>query len=252
MLFYIFVTIIALTTGTLTGLTGASGMSLLISGLMLLGVDIREIIALTFPVTLANSVSSAIPYYRRGLIDGRVAITVSAGAFAGVLAGYYMGERIPPAALKFVMLAALSFAGWKLASSSRQTRPETAADTGQASSGLLFAGGVLAGGVMGIMGGGGGMFIAIVLMFAFAMPAKSAVATSIVVMATAAAPGFALHSMDGRMRWDLVAFILPVSTVAAFASARWGRDLPDQRIKRLLGWLLLVIVVVLLLKSWRG
>ena len=48
-------TIVGLVTGSLTGLTGASGMSILISTLLLAGIEIREVIGLTFVVTLVNS-----------------------------------------------------------------------------------------------------------------------------------------------------------------------------------------------------
>ena len=48
-------TIVGLATGSLTGLTGASGMPILISALLLAGIEIREVIGLTFVVTLVNS-----------------------------------------------------------------------------------------------------------------------------------------------------------------------------------------------------
>ena len=51
---------IGLATGGLTGLTGASGMSILISGLLMVGLEIREVIGLTFLVTLVNSATSVI------------------------------------------------------------------------------------------------------------------------------------------------------------------------------------------------
>ena len=49
-------------TGVLTGLTGASGMSVLISGLLLAGLDVREVIGLSFAVTFCNTLVATPPY----------------------------------------------------------------------------------------------------------------------------------------------------------------------------------------------
>ena len=215
---------------------------------MLLGGDIREIIALTFVVTLANSAASAIPYWRRGLVDIRVAIAITLAAMVGVLAGYQIGGHLSPRLLECIMLVALTYAGWKLVSA--QARVSEGADSPcRASWWQLLLFGLLAGIVMGIMGGGGGVFIAIVLMVVFTMSAKTAVGTSIVIMGGAAIPGLLLHAQAGNMRWDLVLTMIPVSMLAAFFTARWGRGLPNQHIKRMLGGLLLLMVSVLFLKQ---
>ena len=53
--------VIGLATGVLTGLTGASGMSILISTLLLAGAEIRQVIGLTFVVTLSIPPSRSAP-----------------------------------------------------------------------------------------------------------------------------------------------------------------------------------------------
>ncbi len=53
--------IIGLLTGVLTGFTGASGMSVLISGLLIAGLDVRDVIGLTFAVTFTNSLAAIGP-----------------------------------------------------------------------------------------------------------------------------------------------------------------------------------------------
>ena len=105
---------IGLATGGLTGLTGASGMSILISGLLMVGCEIREVIGLTFLVTLVNSLTSVIPYWRRQLIDRRLAASLAVPAMVAVIAGHQLAEGVPDAWLRTVMLVALFGAGLRI------------------------------------------------------------------------------------------------------------------------------------------
>ena len=75
---------IGLVTGLLTGLTGASGMSVLISALLLIGMDVRDVIGLTFAVTLVNAVGAIGPYIRREQWDKQLVLAIGLPAVAGV------------------------------------------------------------------------------------------------------------------------------------------------------------------------
>lgn len=247
---------IAIATGVLTGLTGASGMSVLISGLLLLGVDIREIIALTFVATLANGAASAIPYWRRGYGVARVLATVGIAACAGVIPGFFISSTVPKESLQWVMIVALFLAGVKLLVTRSAPTSGATVDEGGASGDTVHAKwigevlfGLAAGLVMGIMGGGGGVFIATVLILAFKMQAKEAIATSIGIMTLSAWPGLLLHAYSGNIPWKMAAVLIPVSMATAFAAARIGRQLPDVVIKRGLGAYLVIMMVVLMVRG---
>lgn len=239
---------IAVATGALTGLTGASGMSILISGLLLAGLDIREIIALTFVVTLANGISSAIPYARRGLVDRRLVITVGLAATVGVYPGYVISDWVSESLLKWTILSGLFLAGikllWKPQASPDQSQDKVAYSVGkEISLGFLF------GLVMGMLGGGGGIFIAVALIFVVHLPAKSAIGTSIAIMALAAIPGCLLHGFKGNIPWSIAAIVIPISFAVAFVSARFGRKIPEAFVKRGLGVYLVTIFFIMLIKE---
>ena len=112
-LLYLALAAIGATTGVLTGLTGASGMSLLISGLLLLGVEIRDIIGLTFVVTLVNSAVALGPYWRHGRVDLRTALWVAIPAMLAVVAGHFVARRVTSGALTNGITAALFCVGWR-------------------------------------------------------------------------------------------------------------------------------------------
>lgn len=246
--FVIAIIVIAVATGMLTGLTGASGMSILITGLLLAGVEIRQIIALTFVVTFANGVSSAIPYARRNLVDRRLVVTGGLVAAAAIYPGYLISDAIPESLLRWTILCGLLMAGIKLLwkpkaddiNSPRLVRYSIAKE-------LLL--GILFGMVMGILGGGGGIFIAVALIFAFKLPAKKAVGTSIVIMAIASIPGCVIHGLAGTVPWSIAAILIPISFSVAFGAARVGRRIPETIVKRGLGVYLVAIFFIMLIKE---
>ena len=259
--FLLLLVVLAVFAGTLTGLTGASGMSVLISGLLLAQVDIREIIALTFVVTLANGLASAIPYWRRQLVVRGVAIGVGVMCCIGVVAGFAVANRVSADSLKYIMLVALFAAGAKLVRESKKNVADDTVGSDLAPSidrqqysiiGLgLF--GILAGIAMGIMGGGGGMFIGLVLIFAFKFSAKLAIGTSIVIMTIASLPGLALHAWAGTVPWGPATVVVPVSMVSSFIAARLGRKIPESVVRPMLGFYLIVMVILLAGKdAWRS
>jgi len=109
--------------------------------------------------------------------------------------------------------------------------------------------GVAIGLIMGVMGGGGGLFIGAVLMIAFRIPVKRAIGTSILVMGVTAVPGLVLHGIAQTANWQAGGMIAVASTVAAFGSGRLATRVPVTVVKRFLGGYLLVISVLLAVKS---
>ncbi|MBB73324.1 MAG: hypothetical protein CMJ75_02290 [Planctomycetaceae bacterium] len=239
---------IGLATGGLTGLTGASGMSILISGLLMVGCEIREVIGLTFLVTLVNSLTSVIPYWRRQLIDQRLAAALGVPAVAGVFAGHHLAEAVPDTWLQTVMLVALFAAGMRI-TLSRSMEQEAGRPTRRPPLSFVIPLGVAIGLIMGVMGGGGGLFIGAVLMIAFRIPVKRAIGTSILVMGVTAVPGLVLHGIAQTANWQAGGMIAVASTVAAFGSGRLATRVPVTVVKRFLGGYLLVISVLLAVKS---
>ena len=237
-------------TGILTGLTGASGVSILISGLLLAGVDIREIIALTFVVTLANGIASSIPYYRGGLVDHRLVSTVGLSAAVAVYPGFWMSHFVPDSILKWGILAGLLVAGLKLLwkPATQKQEKQTSDQATQYSLPQEIAAGLAFGIAMGISGGGGGIFIAVVLILFFKKNAKPAIGTSIVIMALSAIPGCLLHASQANINWSIAAVVIPVSFVVAFLAARIGRKIPEAYVKRGVGLYLVAIFLIMLVK----
>ena len=239
---------IGVATGMLTGLTGASGMSVLISGLLLAGIDIREVIALTFLVTLVNSAASIGPYWRKGHVDPALVMKVSLPAVAMVFVGHRLGSFVPGAWLKWTLVAALFAAGVKFSGWPAEPE-ETTGGYRPPPSGLLGPFGLGIGLLMGLLGGGGGVFIGLFLILVCGMPTKRAVGNSIFIMGMAAAPGLMLHGFGGTTPWSFGLLILAASIPASLAGGLLANRIQSETIKRVLGAYLLIVSTGLLVRA---
>jgi uncharacterized protein len=232
-------------TGILTGFTGASGMSVLISGLLLAGVTVREVIALTFVVTMANSVIASLPYARRGNIPMLPAVLMGGAAAGAVFVGYRISFALSSAVLEWFIVAGLAAAGVKFTLFDKKTAVDISQETFALPLWTLVIPGAVIGCIMGILGGGGGVFIALVLIFVYRIAAHKALGISLVVMFLAALPGGYLYARDGFIEASSALTIIVPSTVCSFFASRCANRLSDRTVKRVLGVYLLIISLVI-------
>ncbi len=249
-IFWLILLGIGVATGALTGLTGASGMSILISALLLLGMPIRDVIAMTFVVTMVNSAAALPPFMAHKNLRLKPALYLSIPAFLAVFAGNRFAGMLSADSLTFIIIAALFGAGLKF-TFSKETRRNTNASASQpdAHPGFLILAGALIGIIMGMLGGGGGVFISIALILLFRFPVKEAIGASIVVMGVAAVAGTWLHTQAGRIEWLNVLLIIAPSSVSAYLAGTFANRIEGATVKRILGVYLLIISTVLFLKT---
>lgn len=252
--FWLFVILAAtgLATGTLTGLTGASGMSVLISMLLLAGIPIREVIGLTFVITLVNSVIASGFYWRHGRVDVRSASFVALPAMASVLVGNMFSQTVKSNALTMVMAVSLFSVGIKflLAPEEKTVSRSNGGSSPSKNAILLISLGLVTGILMGVMGGGGAMFIGIALIVLLKFETKIAVGTSILIIGLAAIPGVVLHWHGGTLQWTDAFVILSCSIPATVCGSWFANRISARDVKRLLGCYLVVIAPILLYRTF--
>jgi uncharacterized membrane protein YfcA len=103
---------------------------------------------------------------------------------------------------------------------------------------------------MGVMGGGGAVFIGAAFILFFRMDVKTAIGTSILIMGLAAVPGVLFHWVDGTIEIAHAAIILSASIPAAFVASWYANRIPTLLVKRLLGVYLILISTVLLYRTF--
>lgn len=238
--------LIGLATGALTGLTGASGMSILISALLLAGIEIRDVIGLTFVITLVNAAIAVGSYWKHGHVDAKSGIFMAVPAIGAVPFGHAFSRSVDPNSLAGVMVVALFVIGVKFLVSPADREQSGLTQTRQPHPVMLVLMGCIAGFAMGIMGGGGALFIGVALILLFKMETKTAIGTSILIMGLAAIPGVVSNWFSGTIQVSYAVVIVGASIPAAFAASWYANRISKQLVKRLLGAYLVIISTLLL------
>ena len=157
-------------------------MSILISALLLAGIEIRQVIGLTFVITLVNSMIALGSYWRHGNVDAWSGLLVAVPAIGTVAVGNQVAHSVAPQWLTAVMVACLFVVGVRFVLSPGDRAQTDAKSVVRPHPIWLVLMGCVVGFTMGIMGGGGAVFIAIAFMVLFKMETKTAIGTSILVM----------------------------------------------------------------------
>lgn len=235
--------VVGFLTGVLSGAFGVGGAVISTPGIRLLGASALVAVGTTLPAIIPGAAAGAYRYHREGLIEWRaVAWTVPAGAVAAV-GGAWLAPRVPGDGhlLQLAIAGLLGWSAYRLARPEepaaspesqelpdleesdaeagpvRRTRPATAPRPTLA----FVATGVLAGGLSGLLGIGGGVVMVPAFVALGGMTLKRAIGTSLVCVGLFAIPGTITHAAEGGIDWRFALLL----TVAVVPGARLGSAL---------------------------
>ncbi|RIH84587.1 Sulfite exporter TauE/SafE [Calidithermus terrae] len=110
--------------------------------------------------------------------------------------------------------------------------------------------GTLAGVFGGLVGLGGGV-IAVPLMVSFLkLSQHRATATSLVAVVFTGITGAITYATQGTVDWVASLLIIPTAMIAARAGALFANKLSEWRLKRIFGWYLIAVALILILKPY--
>ena len=177
--------IIGLVTGVVTGLTGSSGVMIVVPLVnMLLGIPIHESIGISLIVNVIAPIAISYTYFKNGNIDVRVGVWIALGSIFGAQIGAFFADQIPETGLGgsfgiFIILMGIlicikGFRGKMLG----------------------FAIGIIS----GVFGAGGGGMILLILVFVLNFPIRVAIGTSSLLMAITSFSGALGYFIHGNIR----------------------------------------------------
>ncbi len=235
--------------GTLGGLLGIGGATILVPALTLVfGLPIHLAIGISLLNNVAVSVTATMRYRNRGLLDRRIIMIMNVGSIAGIFLGTFLATRSPEAALKVVFGVFLMFMVVDAF-----IRKEAVEDgpidelTAKKEAGLTGLGFVM--GLLGaLLGLGGGTVAVPVLNNIFRMPLKRAIANSLATIILSSSLGAAVYfylssgTLFSAEEALLTAVtIIPGSVLGAHAGAFISERLHSKYIKYIFYALLLYI-----------
>lgn len=215
-------------------------------------------VSLHFPVDTAVSaslflngtaaVSAAITYFRKGMVDVRIALPLVVTSTLSAPLGAFLTSRIDLQVFVGILALVIFLAAIHMLFSVKT-------DSGGApvSHARRIIGGGSIGFVIGIMAGllgiGGGVFVVPLLIFVLGVPTKTAAATSIFAVVFSSFSGFIAHISLTDPDWNFILF----ASIFSFFGAQIGSHFMSERLKgrtvrRIFGIVLLVFVFNLIRK----
>lgn len=245
--------VIGLFVGILTGMTGASGVLILVPILSSFPafshLSIAIILGTSLIVDIVTSLSVSSTYYATAKnVDVKGSTWILLGAIMGTQIGSYLVISIPEIWIKgviaFGMVAfgiqtfrkRIEKQGGKDGSSSHSTHPL-----------LMVVWGMVVGTATGLFGAGGGLMIFIVLFHALKFPLKKAIGTSTFVMLFTAAFGVIGYAQHGNFDVHL-SLVLGVSAlVGGLLSSLVAYKIKEGVLVKIIGTVFIVSALAMLI-----
>jgi uncharacterized membrane protein YfcA len=254
-----------LATGAVLGLFGSGGSIIALPALMyLLHVDPKSAIAMSLGVVAVTATVSALDNWRRGLVDARVALVFGLFGVAGTFAGARLGI-VTPVVVQLGLFALVMYAAaWRMLKPARQLAPAGAslavADGGAAAlggcrdffspcMGHIALHGIGVGVLTGLVGVGGGFLIVPALVLLSGIPMKTAVGTSLAIVAAKSYAGFAGYMGGVPIDWAVMGSFTVVTVIGSFVGAHFSARISQAALKKAFAWFLVVVATYILFKS---
>ena len=220
--------VIGFASGIASGAFGIGGALLSTPGLRWV-LDTPALIAVgtTLPVIIPTALTGAYTYARNKLIDVRTAgvLCASGGAFA--ILGALTTKVVPGEALLILTAGLILLLAIRMLRGTDPV-PEHAQ---RRSVPVLLAVGTVSGFVCGLLGVGGGVILVPVLTVMLGFPVKTALGTSLAVVAAQSIPGSITHALIGNVDWRIVGGLVIGTVPGARIGARAAVATEDAKLR---------------------
>lgn len=246
-------------TGLLSGAFGIGGGVVCTPLLrLILGMPAHVAIGTTIAIIIPTSCTGAFNYFRKGLVDWKLAVFLGIPAMVGVCLGACATSLISGNALMISFACLVIFVGLDLTFSllqrltdhlhSKQAE-EKSDDTVKPDKVKLVFLGLLTGCMAGFFGIGGGFVLIPALVYLAKMPLKEAFGTSLSVVAMLSLPGTISHTLLGHVDFWLM-FVMMLATIpASFLGSAIALKIKDSVLKKAFGVIMLIVAVTMFFKE---
>ncbi len=228
---------LAILLGTLIGLSlgmiGGGGSILTVPILVfIMGQDAHMATATSLAIVGATSAVGSVPHWRAGRVRFRTAIPFGISGILGAFAGAWANQLLPDKVILvlfgvlMLVVAARMFLSPKIPASisrSRAIRDDWIP---------MIVTGLGVGVMTGFFGVGGGFLIVPALVLILGLNMRTAVGTSLVVIAINSASGLAAHLRYGTLDLTMAALFTVGGAIGAILGASLAGKLDEQRLQR--------------------
>ena len=253
------VIIIGCFSGLVTGLTGASGVMVVVPLMTIfLKFPIHEAIGTSLVVDVLTSMAISRTYFKNDKIALKSAALVALSSVVMAQIGARFSDKIPEQGLDSgfsFLLIVLALVIW-ITGIRRDRKPVEPYDLSGHKSPLwrillsiLLAG--ISGFMTGFIGAGGGTNILLILLFVNRFPMHRALGTSILIMSLTALSGVIGHASLGNVDIN-TGITLAISAVfTGVYCARFASQISERSLSTLMGGVYMILGAVMMIINWR-
>ncbi|MBC9915577.1 sulfite exporter TauE/SafE family protein [Chitinophaga varians] len=247
--------------GISLGLIGGGGSVLTLPVLVyLFGISPAAATSYSLFIVGSTSLVGAVGSYRKKRVNVPVALLFGIPSIIAVwLTRRYVMPAIPAELFRVgdwiltrELAVMLLFAGLMLLASfsmiiGRKAEEREAAPMSTTGKVRLALYGMLIGFVTGLLGAGGGFLIIPALIMMAGLPMKTAVGTSLMIMAMSTLIGFMGDTGHAGINWLLLLTLTSIAVAGVVAGGLLSRRIPGERLKHGFGWFVLVMGIYIIL-----
>lgn len=226
--------------GFLSGLFGVGGSSIATPLLRLLDVSRLEALASPLPVALPTAIVGGITYWRRGLVDGRIAFWTALGGAPMALLGSYLTTLVPGRILMLLTGVFVMAVGGRLLLGPLDSDSDGAGSRAPLRVGMLLAVGAAVGFLSGLLANGGGFLLVPAYMLLCRLDPQQAAATSLVAVVFLAVPSTWAHWELGHVVPRLSMLLALGALPTTYLGARVGLAMRKDQARWVFGLFLLI------------
>lgn len=249
-------------TGIVLGLLGSGGSIIAVPALLyLLHVEPKQAIAMSLGIVAITAAISAWDNWRRGNVDVRVAAVFGLFGAVGTFGGTRLGVHTPVALQLGLFAVVMLAAAWRMLKTKKQLQPAQLAGAGgpviavaendniRAHLGQIALLGIGVGALTGLVGVGGGFLIVPALVLISGIPMKTAIGTSLAIVAANASTGFAGYIGVVPVDWAMMGSFTLVTVAGSFAGTRLAHRFSQEKLKKSFAVFLIIVATYILLKN---
>lgn len=232
-----------------TGFAGMSAAAVITPVLVtFLKMDAYQAVGIALASDVLASAISAYEYGKNKNLDIRNGLVMMVSVLAFTMVGSWVSSRVNNqvmggASVFMTMLLGIKF----IIKPVMTTKESMAAVSGRRRAVQSVVCGVLIGFICGFIGAGGGMMMLLILTSVLGYELKTAVGTSVFIMAFTAFTGSVSHfAIDGAPDWTVLALCVLFTLLWARIAAKFANKASPKTLNRATGIVLLVLGIVVL------
>ncbi len=250
--------------GISLGLIGGGGSILTVPVLVyLFAIDAVAATAYSLFIVGVSSAVGSYSYIKKGWVNIKTALAFGIPSIISVfLTRTYIVTSIPEKIfsigrfdvtknilLMLLFAILMVFASYSMIKKCKDCDEETPKEIKAFKYSAILFQGLLVGGITGLIGAGGGFLIIPALVISLKLPMKTAVGTSLLIIAANSLFGFLFSVAHTEIHWQFLLTITLIAIVGIFIGTMLSKKIDGAKLKPAFGWLVLIMGIYIIIKE---